>query len=104
MGEYVAWGRRLGARETEGVAKQVVFGDHAREKFILLYRHGFMVSEEQVRDTVQTPERVEEGYRGRKVAQRGITERHVLRIVYEDGPTEISIVTFYPGRRNRYES
>lgn len=63
-----------------------------------------MVTEEQVRDTVQTPERVAEGYRGRKIAQRGITERHVLRVVYEEGPAEIRIVTFYPGRKNRYES
>lgn len=86
------------------MAKKVVFGDHAREKFTLLHRHGFMVTEAHVRDAVQTPERVEEGYRGRKVAQRGITERHVLRVVYEEGPAEIRIVTFYPGRRNRYES
>jgi hypothetical protein len=41
---------------------------------------------------------------GRKVAQRAITERHVLRVIYDEGPEEIRIVTFYPGRRSRYEA
>jgi len=88
----------------DGVAKKIVYGDHAQEKFALLRRHGFMVSRRQVRETVQKPEKVEAGYRGRKVAQRGITERHVLRVVYEEGPEDIRVVTFYPGRRSRYES
>jgi hypothetical protein len=56
-----------------------------------------------VRETVKKPEKVEEGYKDRKVAQRGITERHVLRVIYEEGPEVIRIVTFYPGRRSRYE-
>jgi hypothetical protein len=86
------------------VAKKIVFGDHAQEKFALLRRHGFAVPKRHVRETVQKPEKVEAGYGGRKVAQRGITERHVLRVVYEEGPEDIRVVTFYPGRRSRYES
>src|SRR4030095_11389221 len=46
----------------------------------------------------------EEGFRGRKVAQRRISEKHVLRVVYDEGQREIRVVTFYPGRRSRYES
>ncbi len=68
------------------MAKKIVYGDHAEEKFEILGRHGFVVSRRQVRETVQRPEKVEEGFKGRKVAQRGITERHVLRVVYEEGP------------------
>jgi hypothetical protein len=86
------------------VAKRIVYGDHAKEKFGILNRHGFEVSRSQVRETVEEPEKVEGGYRGRKVAQRAITERHVLRVIYEEGPEEIRIVTFYPGRRSRYEA
>ena len=85
------------------MVKKVVYGDHAEEKFGILRKHGFVVSKRQVRETVQKPEKVEEGYSGRKVAQRGITERHVLRVVYEEGTEEVRIVTFYPGRRIRYE-
>ncbi len=86
------------------MAKKIVYGDHAQEKFALLRRHGFVVSRKQVRETVQKPEKVEAGYQGRKVAQRGITERHVLRVIYEEGSEDIRVVTFYPGKRSRYES
>ena len=37
------------------------------------------------------------------VAQRGITETHVLRVVYEESEDELVVVTFYPGRKDRYE-
>jgi hypothetical protein len=87
-----------------GVAKKIIYGEHAQEKFDLLRRYGFVVSTQQVRETVQNPEKVEAGYKGRKVAQRSITERHVLRVIYEEGAEGVRIVTFYPGKRSRYES
>jgi hypothetical protein len=89
--------------EKMGLTQKIVYGDHAGEKFRLLRTHGFVVTEDQVKETIQNPEKQEDGYRGRKVAQRGITERHVLRVVYEEGPEEVRVVTFYPGRRSRYE-
>ena len=82
------------------MAKKIVYGSHAEEKFELLRKHGFVVSKRQL----QRPEKVEEGFRGRKVAQRRISEKHVLRVVYEEGQRQIKVVTFYPGRRSRYES
>ena len=86
------------------MAKKIVYGSHAEEKFEILRRHGFVVSKKQVRETLQRPEKVEEGFRGRKVAQRRISEKHVLQDVYEERQKEIGVVTFYPGRRSRYES
>jgi len=86
------------------VAKKIVYGSHAEEKFEILRRHGFVVSKRLVRETLQRPEKIEEGFRGRKVAQRRISEKQVLRVVYEEGQREIRVVTFYPGRRSRYES
>jgi Txe/YoeB family toxin of Txe-Axe toxin-antitoxin module len=86
------------------VAKKIGYGSHAEEKFEILRRHGFVVSKRQVRETLQRPEKTEEGFRGRNVAQRRISEKHVLRVVYEEGQREIRVVTCYPGRRSRYES
>ena len=86
------------------MAKKIVYGSHAEEKFEILRRHGFVVSKRQVRETLRRPEKVEEGFRGRKIAQRRISEKHVLRVVYEERQKEIGVVTFYPGRRSRYES
>ncbi len=85
------------------MAKKIVYGSHAEEKFEILRRHGFVVSKRQVRETLQKPEKIEEGFRGRKIAQRKISEKHVLRVIYVEGPKEIGVVTFYPGRRRRYE-
>jgi hypothetical protein len=87
-----------------GCAKKVVDGSHAEEKFEILRRHGFVVSKRKVSETLRRPDKVEEGFRGRKVAQRRISEKHVLRVVYEEGEKQIGVVTFYPGRRSRYES
>jgi hypothetical protein len=51
------------------MAKKVTYGEHAREKFRMLRSHGFVVSEEQIRETVQYPEKLEDGYKGREVTK-----------------------------------
>jgi hypothetical protein len=61
-------------------------------------------AEGKLRKRSEEPAKVEGGYKGRKVAQRAITERHVLRVIYEEEQEEIRVVTFYPGRRSRYEA
>jgi hypothetical protein len=86
------------------VAKRIVYGTHAEEKFEILKTHGFVLSKRQVRETLRSPEKIDEGFRGRKIAQRRISKTHVLRVVYEEKQKEIRVVTFYPGRRSRYES
>jgi len=76
---------------------------HARGKFEVLKRHGFKVMPDQVEDTVLNPEKVIPQPGGRFIAQKGITERHVLRVMYrQEGKTRV-VITFYPGRRERYE-
>ena len=86
------------------MAKKIVYGTHAEEKFEILSRHGFVVSKKQVRETLRKPDKIDEGFRGRKIAQRKISDKHVLRVVYEEWQKVIGVVTFYPGRRSRYES
>ena len=48
------------------------------------------------------PQRIAEGYKGRKIAQKELDLDHVLRVIYEEHANEIVIVTFYPGRKERY--
>ena len=67
------------------MAKKIVYGTHAEEKFEILSRHGFVVSKKQVRETLRKPDKIDEGFRGRKIAQRKISEKHVLRVVYVEG-------------------
>ena len=56
------------------MAKKIVYGTHAEEKFEILRRHGFIVTKRQVRETLRKPDKIDEGFRGRKVAQRRISE------------------------------
>ena len=62
--------------------------------------HGFPVTDEQVRETVLAPDRILEGYRGRRIAEKRINATHAIRVVYEEHPREIEVITFYPVRRN----
>ena len=61
------------------------------------------VTRDDVERVVRSPETLRVGVHGRMVAQRGITETHVLRVVYEESEDELVVVTFYPGRKDRYE-
>jgi len=40
----------------------------------------------------------------RYIAQKRITEDHVLRVVYRQEGEDLVVITFYPGRRERYEN
>ena len=77
---------------------------YAKSKLVFLREHGFPVSEAAVVQTVRQPSGVSRGHGGRWVAQRPVSERHLLRVVYEDTAQEQVVVTIYPARRSRYES
>jgi len=57
-----------------------------------------------VESAIENPDLVEPGYHERKIAQKTIDAEHVLRVVFEDLPDRIRMITFYPGRRKRYEN
>jgi hypothetical protein len=40
---------------------------------------------------------------GNLIAQARISDTHVLRVVYREEGDERVVITFYPGRRSRYE-
>ena len=61
---------------------------------------GFDVGEENVVRAVETPEQVMPGNLGRFIAQTNLNGEHVLRVIYEESE-EITVVTLYPGRRDR---
>lgn len=83
--------------------KGIRFSQHALLKFEVLVAHGLSLEKELVMNTVLNPAMVSEGYRGRKIAQGPLDEGRVLRVVYEERGDEVIVVTFYPGRRQRYE-
>jgi len=81
----------------------IEFSLHSLLKIEILRSHGIDVSKEIVENVVRTPDRINEGYKDRLIAQKGFDATRVLRVVYETLPDKIYIVTVYPGRRSRYE-
>ena len=90
----------------------VVFTAHALNKFSVLRKHKFIVSEDEVIKTVTEPESIDSSRYPLLIAQRQIDKKHVLRVVYKKeifksrliGEREfIKIITFYPERLKQYE-
>ncbi len=82
--------------------KNIVFTQHAIAKLEILTSHNFIISKEVIEKSVLNPDRVESGYKDRLIAQKELDSKHVLRIVYEETENAIKIITFYPGRKERY--
>lgn len=80
----------------------VIFTKHAKEKFAVLQRHGIVVSEHQVIETMRHPELIDDSRMPLRIAQRTIDSRHVLRVVYKQAGRDNIIITFYPGRLKQY--
>ena len=72
-------------------------------KFEVLAAQGIRLDEQIVMEVVRNPVTVDQGYGSRLIAQAGLDDDKVLRVVYEQAEEEILVVTFYPGRRSRYE-
>jgi len=69
----------------------------------ILKKHNISVDKEFILNTINNPDLLESGYKGRTIAQKILDGNHVLRVVYEQQKENIKVVTMYPGRRKRYE-
>jgi len=83
--------------------RHIRFTDHVRTKIAVLNAHGFPVTEDMVRLSLRSPDRVEPARGIRKLAQKALDATHVLRVVYVEAGQDILVITLYPGRRTRYE-
>ncbi len=82
---------------------KVRFTKHALEKFLVLRRHGVVVTRSRVLRTVAFPDTIDYRRDPLLIAQSNLDSTHVLRAVYriEDGVRVV--ITFYPGRKSQYE-
>ena len=79
---------------------KVLYTPHAREKLARLARVG--VTENEILRCVLEPQKTEQGLYGRRVAQADLTDKLVLRVVYDERDDNILIITVYPGEKRRY--
>jgi hypothetical protein len=84
--------------------EEVHYTRHAREKFEILKRHGFEVMPGQVVDTLRNPDLVIPQPPDKFIAQKSVSAHHVLWVVYRMRGETYLVITFYPGRKERYES
>ena len=82
--------------------KRIRFTRHARNKFADLARMGMSITEDDVMSAIRNPDYVDQTVNP-PIAQKAISDRHLIRVVFVEEADEIRIVTFYPGRRSRYE-
>jgi hypothetical protein len=81
--------------------KKVEFTLHAEAKLKRLIKVG--VTKARILDIIENPERVVDGYYGRKIAQGLLDGDLIVRVVHEESEGEIMVITVYPGERRRYE-
>ena len=74
----------------------ILFTKHAEGKFEVLKRHRFSVSRVKVLKTVEYPDLIDYSRDPILIAQRKISKKHVLRVVYKKEGNFIKIITFYP--------
>ena len=80
---------------------RVRFTRHALEKFDVLRNYGFVITEEQVVETILHAGRLE--IRNEQfLAVKLLDSKYALRIVYEKRKGFLVVITFYPVRRERY--
>ena len=60
--------------------KNIELSNHAKNKITILDDLGFKVKEKEVIDAIKNAESIVEGKKGRKIAQKSISERHILRV------------------------
>ncbi len=82
---------------------KTIFTKHAVDKFETLRRHKFIVTREQVLETVENPDIIDYSRLPLLIAQRPFDRSHILRVVYKQEGGIIRIITFYPGRKLQYE-
>lgn len=82
---------------------EILYTEHAEFKFRILKQHGFDITRVQIGDIIRSPQKLVPGRRGRLVAQKQVSETHVVRVVYEKHDDRVKVITFYPARRDRYE-
>lgn len=84
--------------------KSIELSQHAVLKIEVLASHGISISPEIILDTIRSPDKVESSGGEKYIAQKGLNEILVLRVVYREYADRILFITHYPGMRSRYET
>lgn len=83
---------------------KIVYTSHALKKFTFLKELGWDMTPLMVDNVVKHPVDTQKGYGGTTIAVGSINIAHELRVVYTQAGDIITIVTFYPVKKGRYDN
>ncbi len=76
---------------------------HATQKFAILGKHGVLISQKQVSNTLTKPHLIDNSRLPLLIAQGPLDKYRVLRVVYRQEKEKLVVITFYPGKKSQYE-
>ena len=82
-------------------SKKIRFSKHAREKFELLKKHGFEISEATVEKAVAKP-LLADRRNDQVLVLKPLDQEYAVRVVYKTMNDNIVVLTFYPVKRKRF--
>lgn len=83
--------------------KEIRISDHAQQKIKILANHEINLNIDFILETIRPLDLIEKGENDKKIAQKCLNEKLVLKVVYREFAVFILIITLYPGRRSRHE-
>jgi len=82
---------------------KIVYTKHAHKKFKDLAELKIYISRSKIDRIIKKPDIIDDvSDFPNKIATGMLDKTHVLRIVYREEDGKIVIVTFYPGKKERY--
>ena len=82
---------------------KVVFTKHAQKKFKFLKELGWNINPKIIKEGLNNPISIHHSYSETKTALYSINKTHNLRIVYVKENGIITVITFYPVAKGRYD-
>ena len=83
---------------------KIVFTRHAADKFTKLPPGSVKVKEEDVLEAIKNPDYQDtESDKPKIIVHKSLDIKHIVRVVYKEENGIITVITFYPTKKGRYE-
>ena len=75
---------------------KIFFSKHSLKKIKILNEHGFKINKKAVVDIMQNPDKIINGYKERKIAQKITGRKYIIRVIFIEYSDSKKIITIYP--------
>lgn len=83
---------------------KIVFTKHAANKFTNLPPGSIIIREKYVLGAIKNPDYQDfESDKPKIIVHKNFDAKHIVRVVYKEENGIITIITFYPTKKGRYE-